>query len=78
MICKIDGGMLEHLEQEGYTDRWKCRRCRVVWELAPRGDEDTDKEILTKLLEQKFFEHYRIQQDVDFSRGLHSEHYRPA
>ena len=53
MRCKIDDGTLDHLEQSGYVDRWKCRRCKVVWELAPRGDVDTDREILARLIKEK-------------------------
>lgn len=53
MRCKIDGGMMRHLGQEGYTDRWKCLKCKVVWQLEPRGDVDTDKEVLISLIRQK-------------------------
>ena len=45
--------MLEHLGQEGYVDRWKCRRCKVVWTLKPEGDIDTSKEIIMMLIKQK-------------------------
>ncbi len=57
MRCKIDNGTLDHLEQNGYVDTWKCRRCRVIWELKPEADFDTDKEVIMTLLKQKLAEY---------------------
>ena len=56
MRCKIDNGMLEALHPEGYIERWKCRRCKVVWELAPRGDVDTDGKVVAEIMKQKLEE----------------------
>lgn len=56
MRCKIDNGTLDHIEQNGYVDTWKCRRCRVIWEMKPEADFDTNKEVMMKLLEQKLTE----------------------
>jgi len=60
MRCKIDDGTLEYFEQSGYVDKWKCRRCRVVWELAPKGDVDTDGKIVAELMQQKVAELNRL------------------
>jgi len=60
MRCKIDDGTLEHLGQEGYTDRWKCRRCKVVWELVPRGDVDTDGKVVAKIMAEKLGEYKKL------------------
>lgn len=57
MRCKIDDGTLDHIEQWGYTDTWKCRRCRVVWTLQPEADFDTDKEAIMFILKQKLAEY---------------------
>lgn len=61
--CKIDDGMLEALGVEGYVERWKCRKCRVVWEMKPQGDTDTDREVLLGLLKQKKAEYDRLVED---------------
>lgn len=57
MRCKIDGGMLESLGQEGYVEKWKCRRCKVIWELRPMADFDTDEKVITGMLKQKLREY---------------------
>ena len=57
MNCKIDNGKLEHLAQVGYVDTWKCRKCKVVWTLKPEGDIDTDRDVITRLIRQKYKEY---------------------
>jgi hypothetical protein len=62
MRCQIDDGTLDHLVREGYVDKWKCRRCKVVWILKPEGDVDTDKEIIFELLKQKLEEYEKLKE----------------
>jgi len=54
MRCKLDGKLLQHMEQDGFADRWRCRGCGVVWELAPRADEATNPDAVATLQHEAY------------------------
>ena len=66
--CKIDNGMVEHIGFEGaYVEKWKCRKCKVVWTLRPEWSIDTDRGVIIDILDQQRNEYENLKEGTGIS-----------